>query len=50
MKATFKVLEAITLDGKDYKKGETFTADANLKEHFESNKIAVEVKEKTETK
>lgn len=50
MKATYKVLEAVTLDGKDYKKGETFIADASHEEHFKTQGIAEIVKEKEKTK
>ena len=50
MKATFKTLAAVTLDGKDYKKGDTFQADANFEGHFKDSGIAEKVEPKTEAK
>lgn len=37
---TFELLRDETLDGTEYKKGDTFQAYANLREHFETNGIA----------
>lgn len=45
MKATFKTIKDVELDGKAYKKGETFEADASLDGHFASAGIAEIVKE-----
>lgn len=35
----FEAIIDVTLDGKGYKKGDTFEARAELREHFESNGI-----------
>jgi hypothetical protein len=37
---TYELLRDETLDGVEYKTGDTFQAYANLRKHFESNGIA----------